>query len=92
LDSFALTPPPLPLQPVSEIDRSVFRFRVVPPTAMTLGDAKGQITPAPLSPEDEKKLTPLVDVKWMSYVVFSQELTGARRFYNQFSLILDTYN
>jgi len=59
---------------------------------MTLGDAKGQITPAPLSPEDEKKLTPLVDVKWMSYVVSPRNSLARADFITNFSLILDTYN
>jgi hypothetical protein len=34
------------------------RSRVVPPTPTTFGELEGYITPAPLSPEDAKKVTP----------------------------------
>ena len=52
-------PPPLPLQAVSEAtDPSGLSVKDVPPTATTFCEVEGQITPAPLSPVDEKKTTP----------------------------------
>lgn len=52
-------PPPLPLQAVSEDTvPSGLSVKDVPPMATTFDEVEGQITPDPLSPVAEKKMTP----------------------------------
>src|SRR6266550_232194 len=61
-----LQPPPEPLQPVSDEKVLPLKWRVVPPTEMTLGDEDGYSAGVPLSPDETKKLTPEWE-KWLSY-------------------------
>lgn len=52
-------PPPLPLHAVSEATEPLpVKVRVVPPTPTTFAETAGHDTPAPLSPEDAKKVAP----------------------------------
>ena len=57
--SYALQPPPEPLQPVSELKLPPLKCSVVPPTEITFVDADGYSAGRPASPEETKKLTPV---------------------------------
>jgi hypothetical protein len=63
--SYALHPPPPPLQPVSDVKFPPLKWSVVPPTEMTFGEDDGYSAGRPASPDETKKLTPLC-AKWLS--------------------------
>ena len=55
---YALTPPPLPDQAVSDAYPAPLVFSVVPPTATTVAASAGALTPAPSSPVAARNVTP----------------------------------
>src|SRR5580693_1486184 len=61
--STVLHPPPEPFHAVSVNPAAspppAATVSCVPPTAITLGDDDGHSTPAPLSPDDARKVTPV---------------------------------
>ena len=66
--SSMLCPPPPSLQPVSLLYVLLaLRFRLVPPTATTLGEKAGYPPGAPLSPVEAQNVTPV----WPAGVVYN---------------------